>query len=125
MSHRCSSKVGFCVLSLFCNAVLSVVSSFAIILQMERAGCFTFIVFFLCSRVAVCKCVRKRHNSVFCVPVSRCHGLVRSLRLWHFMVKLTLSFLICELPAVHVRIQRGGGQGVRTPPEKLQKYRVP
>ena len=40
--------MGFCVWSLFCYAVLSVLSSFAIILrskrERERAGCFTFIV---------------------------------------------------------------------------------
>ena len=57
--------VGFCVWSLFCNAVLNVLSSFFTV--EERAGYFTLIVFLLsCS--GTCK-------YVMCLPL-QCRGLV-------------------------------------------------
>ena len=39
-------KVGVCVCSLFCHAVLSVTNSNAIIMMTELVGCYTLIVFF-------------------------------------------------------------------------------
>ena len=42
--YCCSNcLLGFCVWSLFCYAVLSVLFSFEIILMGKRAGCFTLI----------------------------------------------------------------------------------
>ena len=49
--YCCSHSLwGFCIWSLFCNTILSVLSSFAIILMIkeERACCFTFVLLMSC-----------------------------------------------------------------------------
>ena len=47
------SFLGVLCLALFCYALICVLSSFAIVLKRERAGCFAFIVFWMS---CYCKC---------------------------------------------------------------------
>ena len=58
--------------SLFCGVVLAVVSCH--LAEEERAGCFTLILLWI---------------TVFCFSSLRCHGLVCSPLMWHFLVMLT------------------------------------